>query len=75
MIGDLFNTNKRKDVVTREGQVMFNGKKYARDPRTGYYTCTTGRSRKRLHVAVWEAYWRERGTPRLYNSPFRLGQE
>ena len=62
MIGDVLNTNKRRDVKTREGQVMFNGKKYARDPRTGYYTCTTGRGRKRLHVAIWEAAY-GRGVP------------
>lgn len=54
MIGDLFNNNRRRDVCTREGQKMYRGKKYAQDPATGYYTCTTGKSRKRLHVAIWE---------------------
>ena len=54
MIGDVLNNNKRRDVCTREGQVMYMGKKYAIDPRTGYYTCTTGKGRKRLHVAIWE---------------------
>ena len=29
------------------------GKKYAQDPSTGYYLCTSG-DRKRLHVAIWE---------------------
>lgn len=53
MIGDLFNNNKRRDVCTREGQKMYNGKKYAQDPATGYYLCTSG-NRKRLHVAIWE---------------------
>lgn len=53
MIGDLFNDNKRRDVCTRVGQKMYNGKKYAQDPATGYYVCTTG-ERKRLHVAIWE---------------------
>ena len=45
--------NTRK-VRTREGQLFFNGKKYAQDKKTGYYVCTTG-DRKRLHVAMWEA--------------------
>lgn len=56
MIGDLFNSNKRRDVRTREGQVMFMGHKYRRDAKTGYYVCTTG-SRGRLHVAVWQEKW------------------
>lgn len=58
MIGDMFNNNKRRDVVTRAGQVMFNGKKYAQDKNTGYFVCTTidksSGVRKRLHVAIWE---------------------
>ena len=59
-IGDfdskLRNTRK---VVTREGQKMYMGKKYAQDKKTGYYVCTSG-ERKRLHVAMWEAkYGRE----------------
>lgn len=54
MIGDLFNNNKRKDVKTREDQLLFNGKKYRQDKKTGYYICTTG-NRMRLHVAMWEA--------------------
>lgn len=53
MIGDLFNNNKRKDVITREDQVMRFGKKWRQDKKTGYYVCTTG-NRKRLHVEVWE---------------------
>lgn len=56
MIGDLLNTNKRREVRTRADQVMFMGKKYRQDKRTGYYVCTTG-TRERLHVAMWEAYW------------------
>ena len=54
MIGDMFNNNKRRNVVTRVGQKMDNGKKYAQDPATGYYVCTTGKKRTRLHVAIWE---------------------
>ena len=54
MIGDLFNNNKKKDVCTREDQILFNGKKYRQDKKTGYYICTTG-NRMRLHVAMWEA--------------------
>ena len=53
MIGDMFNVNKRKNVVTREGQRMYMGKKYAVEKETGYLVCTTG-ERKRLHVAIWE---------------------
>lgn len=53
MIGDLFNNNKRKDVCTREDQVMRFGKKWRADKKMGYYICTTG-NRKRLHVEVWE---------------------
>lgn len=34
MIGDLLNNNKRKDVKTREDQVMYMGKKYRRDKAT-----------------------------------------
>ena len=51
-IGNFDKVNTRK-VVTREGQKMYMGKKYAQDKRTGYYTCTSG-DRKRLHVAIWE---------------------
>lgn len=57
MIGDLFNNNKRKDVVTRADQVMRFGKKWRQDKKTGYYLCTTldeEGNRKRLHVEVWE---------------------
>ena len=49
--GAMRNTRK---VKTREDQILFLGKKYRRDPKTGYYICTTG-SRQRLHVAMWEA--------------------
>ena len=51
-IGDFDKVNTRK-VVTREGQKLYMGKKYAQDKKTGYYVCTSG-SRKRLHVAIWE---------------------
>lgn len=34
MLGDMFNSNKRKDVKTREDQVMFMGKKYRQDKKT-----------------------------------------
>ena len=63
MLGDMLNNNKRKDVRTRIDQVQFNGKKYTMDPRSGYYTCTTGKGRKRLHVAVWETHWGRRVPP------------
>lgn len=53
MIGDLFNTNKRREVKTREDQVMYMGKKYRRERETGYYVCTSG-SRRRLHDVIWE---------------------
>lgn len=51
-IGDFDKVNKKK-VITREGQKLYMGKKYAQDKRTGYYVCTSG-SRRRLHVAIWE---------------------
>ena len=54
MIGDLLNNNKRREVCTREDQVMYLGKKYRRDKKTGYYVCTTA-PRKRLHVVMYEA--------------------
>lgn len=44
--------NKRK-VVTREGQRMYHGKKYAIEKSTGYYVCTSGK-RRRLHDVMWE---------------------
>lgn len=53
MIGDLLNTNKRRNVKTRVDQVMYMGRKYRQDKKTGYYVCTSG-ERKRLHVAMWE---------------------
>lgn len=51
-IGNFDRINTRK-VVTREGQLLYMGKKYAQDKKTGYYTCTSG-NRKRLHIAIWE---------------------
>ena len=54
MIGDLLNNNKRREVKTRADQVLYLGKKYRCDKKSGYYLCTTG-DRKRLHVAMWEA--------------------
>ena len=43
----------RAKVITREGQVMYMGRKYAREKSTGYYVCTSG-SRRRLHDVIWE---------------------
>lgn len=40
--------------MTRVGQKIYMGRKYAQDPKTGYYVCTTGKKRQRLHVAIWE---------------------
>ena len=54
MIGDMLNNNKRCDVCTRLDQQMYMGKKYRQDKKTGYYVCTTGKKRTRLHVAIWE---------------------
>lgn len=34
MIGDMLNNNKKREVKTREDQVMFMGKKYRRDKKT-----------------------------------------
>ena len=53
-IGDFdAKARNRRKTVTREGQKLYNGKKYAQDKKTGYYICTTT-PRKRLHVAIWE---------------------
>lgn len=38
---------------TRVDQVLYLGKKYRQDKKTGYYVCTSG-VRQRLHVAMWE---------------------
>lgn len=54
MIGDMLNNNKRREVKTRADQVLYLGKKYRQDKKTGYYVCTSG-NRRRLHVAMWEA--------------------
>jgi len=58
-IGDFDGKSRnRREVCTREDQVMFMGKKYRRDKKTGYYVCTTASetgNRRRLHVAIWEA--------------------
>lgn len=37
---------------------FFDGRKFTRDDRTGYYLCTTKKDgiRKRIHVYVWEYY-------------------
>lgn len=52
MIGDLLNNNKRREVRTRADQVLYLGKKYRQDKKTGYYVCTSG-ERKRLHDVLW----------------------
>ena len=49
-----FDKVNRREVRTREDQIMYLGKKYRQDKDTGYYVCTSGK-RKRLHVAMWEA--------------------
>lgn len=51
-IGNFDKVNTRK-VITREGQKLYMGKKYAREKSTGYYVCTSG-ERKRLHDVIWE---------------------
>ena len=66
MIGDLFNNNKRKDVVTRLDQVMRFGKKWKQEKNTGYYVCTTTDdrgNRRRLHVEVWQRHYGVRVPP------------
>ena len=66
MIGDLFNNNKRKDVITRADQVMRFGKKWKQEKNTGYYVCTTTDemgNRKRLHVEVWQRHYGVRVPP------------
>lgn len=56
MLGDMFNNNRKRDVVTREGQRMYKGKKYSEETETGYMVCTSG-ARKRLHVVMWQDKW------------------
>lgn len=51
-IGNFDRVNTRK-VITREGQLMYMGKKYAVEKKTGYYVCTSG-SRRRMHDVLWE---------------------
>ena len=72
MIGDMLNTNKKRNVRTRDDQVMYMGRKYRQDKVTGYYACTSG-SRKRLHVAMWETEAGRSCPPRLRNTPRGLG--
>lgn len=50
-IGNFDKVNTRK-VVTREGQKLYMGKKYAIEQKTGYYVCTTGK-RERLHIVKY----------------------
>ena len=52
-IGDYDGKRRnRRQVCTRTDQVMFYGKKYRQDKKTGYYVCTSG-ARKRLHDVLW----------------------
>jgi len=53
MIGDMLNNNKRRDVCTRVGQLMYMGRKYSKEEGTGYLVCTSG-TRRRLHDVMWE---------------------
>lgn len=65
MIGDMFNNNKRRDVVTRVDQVMRFGKKWKQEA-SGYYVCTTTDdrgNRRRLHVEVWQRHYGVRVPP------------
>lgn len=42
-IGDYDGKRRnRRQVCTRVDQVMFYGKKYRQDKKTGYYVCTSG---------------------------------
>ena len=50
-IGNYDKVNRR-EVVTRVGQRMYMGKKYAIEKATGYLVCTSG-DRKRLHDVMW----------------------
>ena len=53
--GDYDKVNRRRER-TREGQLFYQGVKYSREEKTGYYVSTTGK-RKRLHVVMWEQEW------------------
>lgn len=48
-----------KDTVMSEKHMYFNGVRFTRDDRTGYYLSsrkTKGNIRQRMHVYVWEHY-------------------
>ena len=57
-IGDFDSKSRNtRKVITREGQKLYMGKKYAQDKKTGYYVCTTldkSGNRRRLHDVLWE---------------------
>lgn len=68
MIGDMLNNNKRRDVKTRLDQVMYMGKKYRQDKKTGYYVCTTG-SRRSLARGYMGSRSGEESAPGVRNTP------
>lgn len=52
-IGDFDGKSRNtRKVVTRVGQKIYMGKKYAVEKSTGYLVCTSG-DRKRLHDVMW----------------------
>ena len=72
-IGDYDGKRRnRRQVCTRTDQVMFYGKKYRQDKRTGYYVCTSG-ARVRLHVTMWEQAWGRKVPRGVCYTPFGLG--
>ena len=72
MIGDLLNNNKKREVKTREDQVMFMGKKYRRDKKTRLLC---------VYLGIEEAFacsyvggvLGDEVPPGVCNSSFRLG--
>lgn len=74
MIGDMLNNNKRRDVCTREDQVMYMGRKYRRDKKTRLLC---------VYLGIEEAFACSYVggvlgggvPPGVCNSPFRLGQK
>lgn len=72
MIGDLLNTNKRREVKTREDQVMFNGKKYRRDKKTRLL-CMHDWSKKATSRGYVGSRSGTRGSRWVRNPPRKLG--
>lgn len=52
MLGDLLNNVNRREVKTREDQILFYGRKYRLDKQTGYYLCTTRKQGETSYICM-----------------------